>query len=167
MTKLELIAVVLVLLLLAGVGAYWFGHTKGTDTANLACVTTHANDAANYQAAQTKAEQLARQAQSAADAQQIADLKKMAADAQAAAATAQQAADAAKAQSNTLTANLARLQNEDKTVSKWSGHCLPTSLLASLHPNTSSQTYPSACRAAGSGNTGAIPAIAGKPAASH
>lgn len=158
----------LLIVMAVGIGlAYWFGHSKGIDAGAVTCAKAQGADAANYQAAQTKAEQLARQAQSAADQQQIAQLQKMAKDAQDAAATAQATAATAMAQSATLTSDLTRLKNEDKTVSKWSGHCLPTSLLASVHPGVSSKAYPSQCRAAGGSNTGAVSAPAAKPAAVH
>jgi hypothetical protein len=147
--------------------AYWIGGMRASSASDLACVTAHANDEAKVQQAQTEAEQKGRQAQHDADLQQLNDLKGMMAAAQQAAAKAQQTADEATAKNNALNNDLTRLQHEDAKVDKWAGHCLPTSLLASLHPGIDAKAYPSACSRPGDSDKSRIPAHPAQSAAGH
>lgn len=165
--SLKLWAALLLVVAVVVSAAYLVGHSNGRNAGDLACATAHSNDAANYQAKTTQAEANAREAQQAADAKQLADTTRLLNQAQQAALVAQQTADLAKQKNDALTANLARLQHEDATVQKWTDHCLPASLLASLHPGIDPKAYPSNCGAAGRGHQGAISTNTGQPAAGH
>lgn len=165
--SIKLILIMLVVALIAVGVAYWVGHSMGRSSGDVACAMAHAGDATTYAARESKAQQLARQAQAQADQQQIDDLKVLLGKAQEAAATAAATAAEAQARSKQLNSTLTELTHEDADVHKWDGHCLPPALLARLHPEAGPKEYPAACRAAGDGHAGAVPAAAGKAIASH
>lgn len=165
--SIKVILVVLVLVAILVVAAFFVGHMRGKDAGDLACVTQHAGDAAAYQAKETRAQKLARDAQHKADMDQLNQLQHLLIQAQDAAASASAVAAAAKERSKNLSATLARLQHENVDVSKWSAGCLPPALLASLHPEASTKDYPIACRRAGGGDKGSISGVTSQPATGH
>lgn len=140
--------VVFSLALLGGIGyaEYKISFAAGVASNTAVCNDKLTTQQQQYEKSQSDAVTLAAQAQAQNDAAQLSEMRRQLSISQEQALTAQRAADDAKAKASTLTTTLTRLKNENKDVDTWSNACLPTALLASLHPEVGGKAPSGACR---------------------